>query len=264
MRHGTAGSRTATAWREALGSEKVLTGVGVTAYRLGEVEPVVAVIPRDEADVSRVLALAFEDGAGVVPWGGGAHQSVGAAPTRYDVALDLSRLDRVVAYEPADMTATVQAGARLATLQQRLGEAGQFWPLDPPLADRATVGGVVAANLNGPLRCRYGTVRDMVLGVRVAHADGTITKAGAARREERDGLRPHEAVCRLSWNVGGAARGDASIAAASDRGAGVAAHGGAARAMPRGGDAHPGLSSGAESLGACGSSRRGGLGKPGE
>jgi glycolate oxidase FAD binding subunit len=77
------------------------------------------------------------------------------------------------------MTVTVQAGLRLADLQQRLGEAGQFWPLDPPLADRATVGGVLAAGLAGPLRCRYGTVRDLVLGVRVAHADGTITKAGS-------------------------------------------------------------------------------------
>ncbi len=90
-----------------------------------------------------------------------------------------ARLNRVLAYEPADMTVTVQAGIGVEDLQRRLGEAGQFLALDPPLADRATVGGVVAANLNGPLRCRYGTVRDLVLEIRVAQADGTITKAGA-------------------------------------------------------------------------------------
>jgi len=100
-------------------------------------------------------------------------------PARYDVALDLRRLDRVVTYEPGDMTVTVQAGIRLANLQRRLSDASQFWPLDPPLAENATVGGILAANLNGPLRCRYGAVRDLVLGVRVAHADGTLTKAGA-------------------------------------------------------------------------------------
>jgi glycolate dehydrogenase FAD-binding subunit len=174
-----AAARTADALREALGADKVLTGAGAAAYRLAGAEPTAAVLPRAEADVSRALALAFQKGLGVVPWGGGVHQSLGNPPSRYDVALDLRHLNRVLAYEPADMTATVQAGIRLTELQHRVGEAGQLWPLDPPLGDQATVGGIVAANLNGPLRCRYGTVRDLVLGVRVAHADGTITKAGA-------------------------------------------------------------------------------------
>ena len=174
-----AAARTVEALHEALGANNILTGAGAAAYRLAGVEPTAAVLPREEADVSRSLALAFQNGLGVVPWGGGGHQSLGNRPSRYDVALDLRHLNRVLAYEPADMTATVQAGIRLTELQQRVGEAGQLWPLDPPLGDRATVGGIVAANLNGPLRCRYGTVRDLVIGVRVAHADGTITKAGA-------------------------------------------------------------------------------------
>jgi len=172
-------TRSVEALRDVLGADTVLMGDGTAAYRLGGNQPAAVVRPADEADVSRVLAVAFRDGLGVVPWGGGAHQCLGRLPSRYDVALDLCRLNRVVAYEPADMTATVQAGIRLADLQQRLGASGQFWPLDPPLADRATVGGIVAAGLAGPLRCRYGTVRDLVLGVRVAHADGTLTTAGS-------------------------------------------------------------------------------------
>lgn len=178
MTRDTAVLQTIAALRAALGVGVVLADAAA-AYRLGASQPVAAVLPRDEDDVARVLALAWEAGLGVIPWGGGAHQCVGRAPTRYHVALDLRRLDRIVAYEPADMTATVQAGITLPVLQRRLAEAGQSWPLDPPLADRATVGGIVAANLNGPLRCRYGSVRDLVLGVRVVHADGTITKAGS-------------------------------------------------------------------------------------
>jgi glycolate oxidase FAD binding subunit len=77
------------------------------------------------------------------------------------------------------MTATVQAGIRLDEVQSHVGHYGQVFPLDPPVADQATLGGVVATNLSGPLRCRYGTARDLVLGVRVAHADGTITKGGS-------------------------------------------------------------------------------------
>lgn len=179
MTSAHAASCSVEALREALGSDAVLTGERAAAYGLGGTAPAAAVLPRDEADVSRTLAVAFRDGLGVVPWGGGVHQSLGRAPSRYDVALDLARLNRVLAYEPADMTATVQAGIRLADLQERLGEAGQLWPLDPPRADQATVGGIVAAGLAGPLRCRYGTARDLVLGVRVAHADGTISKAGS-------------------------------------------------------------------------------------
>ena len=179
MTDARAAARTVEGLREGLGADKVLTGAALAAYRLGGAEPTAAVLPREEADVSRTLVLAFRDGLGVVPWGGGAHQSLGRPPSRYDLALDLRQLNRVLAYEPADMTATVQAGIRLSDLQRRVGEAGQLWPLDPPRADRATVGGIVAASLAGPLRCRYGSVRDLVLGVRMAHADGTVTTAGS-------------------------------------------------------------------------------------
>ncbi|HEX7548769.1 MAG TPA: FAD-binding oxidoreductase, partial [Candidatus Methylomirabilis sp.] len=162
-----------------LGADDVLMGAAASRYRLGDREPSLAVLPDDEAEVSGVLALASEGGLGVVPWGGGSHQSLGNFPSRYDVALDLRRLDRVLAYEPGDLTATVQAGIRMDGLHHLVGDQGQIFPLDPPMAGQATLGGVLAANLSGPLRCRYGTARDLILGVRVAHADGTITKGGS-------------------------------------------------------------------------------------
>jgi glycolate oxidase FAD binding subunit len=146
-----------------LGADDVLMGAAASRYRLGDREPSVAVLPDDEAEVSGVLALA----------------SLGNFPSRYDVALDLRRLDRVLAYEPGDLTATVQAGIRMDGLHHLVGDQGQIFPLDPPMAGQATLGGVLAANLSGPLRCRYGTARDLILGVRVAHADGTITKGGS-------------------------------------------------------------------------------------
>lgn len=165
--------------RSLLGPGHVLTGAAVEGYRLGARAPGVAVRPGDEDGVSRVLAAANGAGLGVVPWGGGLHQAVGGRPRAYDVALDLTRLDRIVGHEPGDLTATVQAGVRLGDLEAALRRAGQFVPLDPPRTEGATLGGVLAANLAGPLRCRYGTARDLVLGVRVAHADGTVTRAGA-------------------------------------------------------------------------------------
>jgi len=158
------------------GAEHVRDG---ETYRIGGRIPETAVRPGSEEEVSRVLALACASGAAVVPWGSGVQQTLVAPPIRYDIALDLRRLDRLIAYEPGDMTATVQAGMRLDVLQHRLAVQGQFFPLDPPHAERATVGGVVASQQSGPLRCQYGSARDLVLGVRVAHADGTITNAGS-------------------------------------------------------------------------------------
>ncbi|HSB81318.1 MAG TPA: FAD-binding oxidoreductase [Candidatus Methylomirabilis sp.] len=167
------------ALRSLVGSEHVLAGERLTAYRLGTCTPVAVVQPADETEVSRVLGLASSESLGVVPWGAGAHQCLGLPPNRYDVALDLSRINRLIQHEPADMTATVQAGMRFSELQGHLKTRGQFLSLDPPLAERASLGGVLAANLSGPLRCRYGTARDLVLGVRIAHADGVLTKGGA-------------------------------------------------------------------------------------
>jgi glycolate oxidase FAD binding subunit len=169
----------ADALQAIVGPGRLLSGAGLADYCLGGTTPRAVVFPEDASEVSRVLRLAWEESLGVVPWGGGSHQSVGYRPSRYDLALDLRRLNQVLEYEPADMTATAQAGIRLVDLQRRLEAGRQFLPLDPPLADQASLGGVLAANLSGPLRCRYGTARDLTLGIRVAHADGTITKGGA-------------------------------------------------------------------------------------
>jgi glycolate oxidase FAD binding subunit len=166
--------------RALLGSEVVRTGTGLERYRLGRLMPQAAVLPEQETEVARTLRFAQEAELAVVPWGHGVYQSVGRPPARYDLALDLSRLDRLVAHEPADMTATALAGIPLAVLQSRLATHAQFLPLDPPLGQASTLGGILATKASGPLRCRYGTARDLVLGVRVAQPDGTVTKAGAS------------------------------------------------------------------------------------
>ena len=99
-------------------------------------------------------------------------------PLRLDVVVDTTGLDRVVEYEPADLTVTVEAGMRMAELQRILGEQGQFLALDPPAAEGATIGGLIATNASGALRFAYGTARDLVIGTRVANPDGTLTRAG--------------------------------------------------------------------------------------
>jgi FAD/FMN-containing dehydrogenase len=91
---------------------------------------------------------------------------------------DLRRMARVLEYTPEDMTVTVEAGITLAALQQKLSERGQWVPVDPPHADTLTVGALLAQNSSGPRRCGYGTIRDFLLGIKVALADGRVIKAG--------------------------------------------------------------------------------------
>lgn len=99
-------------------------------------------------------------------------------PQHYGVALLLQRLDKILEYEPADLTVTVQSGIRLITLQERLRESGQFLAIDPPHEVDATIGGILATNASGPSRLMYGSARDLVLGMRFVSSDGQLTKTG--------------------------------------------------------------------------------------
>ena len=162
-----------------VGTGQVRTGEEAGRFAVDGVRPEVAVFPGSVEEVSAVLAVCSEARVGVIPWGGGTSMGQGAIPARGEVALGLTRLDRVLEHEPADMTSTVQAGMTLQAFQATLGERGQFLALDSPRPDRATIGGILAANVSGPRRIRYGTARDLLIGAKIVHADGTVTKSGA-------------------------------------------------------------------------------------
>jgi len=148
------------------------------AFAVDSLTPPAAVAPATYEQVAEVMRYAHAEGLAVIPRGGGAHMHIGNVPSRYDIALSLSRLNTVVEHEPADLTATMQAGMTLGELQRRLGGAGQLLPLDPPGGDRVTIGGILAANAWGPWRHAFGSARDMTIGLRVVTAEGRITRAG--------------------------------------------------------------------------------------
>ena len=140
--------------------------------------PSTAMRPDDAGDAARDLYACDQVQAAVVVWGGGTQMRLGAPPRRYEVAFSTERMTRLLEYEPADLTCRVEAGMRLRDLQATLRAQGQRLPLDPPHPERATVGGMVAANTNGLTRGRYGTVRDWVIGIAVAYPSGKVARAG--------------------------------------------------------------------------------------
>ena len=134
--------------------------------------------PAAVSGVSRVLALATAHRLAVVPTGGGARLGWGAPPRRLDVLLSLARLDRILAHEPADLTVSVEGGVTMEALDAVLRPYRQFVPIDAPRPEASTVGGLIATGAAGPYRARYGTMRDLLVGVTVVRADGTLVKGG--------------------------------------------------------------------------------------
>src|SRR2546422_7462822 len=135
--------------------------------------------PASIDQLGRIVALAHDDGLAVVPRGGGSALELGHPPARVDVLVDLPGLDQVLEYNPDDLTITVQAGITAGTLATLLAPRRQFLALDPPGAAARTLGGMTATNASGPLRVRYGTMRDLLLGVRFVQADGVVTWGGS-------------------------------------------------------------------------------------
>ena len=140
--------------------------------------PVSVEAPADEGALCEALARSQQARAALIAIGGATQLAIGNLPERYDRAIVTTHLDGIVAYDPADMTVTVQAGMPLAALQSALAAHGQFLPLDPPAGAGATVGGVLATNAQGSLRGAYGTARDWVIGMRVVQADGRAIASG--------------------------------------------------------------------------------------
>jgi glycolate oxidase FAD binding subunit len=168
------------ALRRAIGAERVLTDpAALGAAAIDGCTPRWIARPRAADDVAALLAIATEERLAVTPRGSGSSLTLGHPPARLDIVLDLRDLDAVVEYNPDDLTVTVQAGVTAAALAERLAPRHQWLPLDPAGSATRTVGGIVATNGSGPLRARYGTARDLLLGVRFVQADGVSTWGGA-------------------------------------------------------------------------------------
>src|ERR671911_528730 len=141
------------------------------------VEPSLVVEPATIEETSEVMKLASREGLAVSPRGGGTKTGLGNPPRQVDLILSTARMDEIIEHVPGDQIVRAQAGLKLQDLQESLAESDQLLGIDPP-EEGGTVGGIVAANASGPRRLRYGTVRDLIIGIKVVLADGTVAKAG--------------------------------------------------------------------------------------
>jgi len=143
------------------------------------VAPSFVVEPGSTEEISELMKFANDQDLAVAPRGGGTTMSLGNPPRELDLILSTARMNAVVEHVPGDQVVRVQSGIRFGDLQERLAGSDQMLGVDPPeVGNGATVGGIVATNSSGPRRYRYGTIRDLIIGITVVLADGTVAKAG--------------------------------------------------------------------------------------
>jgi glycolate oxidase FAD binding subunit len=187
------------------GRDRLKTDPAVTAeYAVDGVVPKAVVFPKDTKMVGALVRCAYRGNLAVVPWGAGTKMAMGNPPSRLDIVVCTARMNHMLDVDTANLTITVEAGVKFRDVQARLAteedrcylpledlktEAGEFicsdrshsgcfLPLDPPFSEKATIGGIVAANSSGPRRLLYGLPRDLLLGVRFVTPKGEIIGAG--------------------------------------------------------------------------------------
>src|SRR5262245_20895180 len=134
--------------------------------------------PATQAEIAACVSEAFESGSPLYPIGGGTSLEFGLPVKAPGHGLSLAGLNRIVDYPARDMTVTLEAGVTMRTLADLLAKERQRLPVDVPQADRATIGGVVATNWNGPRRFGEGSLRDYVIGIDAVDGRGQPFKGG--------------------------------------------------------------------------------------
>ncbi|MCJ7829891.1 MAG: FAD-binding oxidoreductase [Desulfobacterales bacterium] len=188
-----------------LGRELVKIDTDITArYAVDRIVPTAVVFPKNTRQVSEVITYANQKQLAVVPWGSGTKIGLGAPPRKLDIVLCTSRMNHMKDVDTDNLTITVEAGVKFRDIQARLAteddrcylpledlttaademicsdrsHSGCFLPIDPPFSEKATIGGIRAANATGPRRLLYGMIRDVILGVRFVAPSGEIVGSG--------------------------------------------------------------------------------------
>lgn len=147
-------------------------------YSAARVAPAAVVRPADALEAAAIVRVALEERLAVLPCGARTKLDMGMPPGRFDIAMDMTRLDRVAHYDAGDLTLSVDAGMPLAKLNAVLLERNQFLPLLVPYYSLSTIGGTMASGLDSTLRQFYGTARDFSIGAEFIDGTGSLCRSG--------------------------------------------------------------------------------------
>jgi glycolate oxidase FAD binding subunit len=162
-----------------VGPPRVLTDpVPCAAYAVDETIPAAVAKPASTEEIAAIVRFAALEKLAVIPCGNRTKLGIGMPPSRYDIALDMTALNKIAHYDPGDLTLSVDAGLSLAKLNAALFEHKQFLPLLVPWYSGSTIGGSIASGVDSPLRQFYGTARDFLIGAEFVDGTGKLCKSG--------------------------------------------------------------------------------------
>jgi len=162
-----------------LNSAQILQDPATLApYAIDNLLPRAAAIPATSEQAAEIIRFAARENLAVIPTGAHTKLDQGPTPARYDIALDLSALNKIAHYDPADLTVSVDAGMPIEKVNAALQEKNQFLPLLVPYYAKSTIGGAISSGLDSPLRQAYGTARDFLLGAEFIDGTGAQVKSG--------------------------------------------------------------------------------------
>jgi glycolate oxidase FAD binding subunit len=186
-----------------VGPAQVITNAEqLQAYGVPGWTPKAAIRPGTDQQVAEIVRFAASEKLTLVPTGARTKRAMHVPIGEFDLALDMGRLDRVVAYDPGDLTLSVEAGLPLGRLQAALAEHQQFLPLAAVFLERSTVGGTIASGIDSPLRQLYGTARDYVLGMEFVTGDGQVVKSGGRVVKNVSGYDLHKVMIGSLGSLG--------------------------------------------------------------
>jgi glycolate oxidase FAD binding subunit len=175
----TEGIALASRLSDIVGSANVVSHpTALAPFAIDGVLPAAVARPASAEEAASLVKFAAAEKLALVPCGARTKVAGGMPPRRYDIALDMTRINRILAYDPSDLTVSVESGLPIRDLASALGHRRQFLPLAVPFFDRATVGGTIASGVDSPLRQFYGTARDYTLGMEFITGDGALVKSG--------------------------------------------------------------------------------------
>lgn len=190
---------------EKIGQKYVKTdSETVSKYSVDDYTPAAVIFPKNTAEVVEVVKFANQHQLAIIPWGSGSQIRMGNPPKKLDLVVSTQRLNHMLDVDTQNLTITVEAGVKLRDIQARLAteedrcylpledldvpegdiicsdrsHSGCFIAMDPPSSEKATIGGVIAANASGPRRLLYNLPRDIILGVRFVTPQGDIPGSG--------------------------------------------------------------------------------------
>lgn len=149
----------------------------LSKYRIYERTPKAGFAPKNYEEISKIIKESNKNGLKIVGSGGATKLGFGNIPTGYDIIVSSSKFNNIIEYVPEELTISVQSGITISSLQEIVNAKNQFIPIDS-IFPNATLGGIIATNTNGILRTSYGSLRDLVLGIKAVDGNGKIVKAG--------------------------------------------------------------------------------------